>query len=284
MKDEMPKHRSTIYRNTEPIQNRLLIAVPTLGNIRAEWAMARWGQVIPTNWSHADVMQFMDQNMPIGFSVADARNVCCREVVEKDFEWLLFIDDDVIIPHDIFIKINDYIRKGDIPVVSGLYFTKSIPPEPLIYRGRGTSYYSDWKVGDKVWVDGIPMGLTLIHGSIIKKMYTESEDYMVGTALMRRVFETPSKVWYDEEKDCTRGITGTEDLTWCTRVMEEGFLERSGWKDFAKKHPQYPFLLDTSMYCQHINPRGHKFPGIQYTWDRELKLLEGEKEEDCPFR
>jgi hypothetical protein len=42
------------------------------------------------------------------------------------------------------------MHQGDIPMLSGLYFTKSLPAEPLIYRGRGNSYYKKWKFGDKV--------------------------------------------------------------------------------------------------------------------------------------
>ena len=69
-----------------------------------------------------------------------------------------FIDHDVILPPDTFLKINDYMRTAEFPVVSGLYFCKGSHPEPLIFRGRGNSYYDDWKKGDKVMVDGIPMG------------------------------------------------------------------------------------------------------------------------------
>jgi len=44
-----------------------------------------------------------------------------------------------------------------------------------LYRGRGNGSFRDFKVGDKVWCDGVPFGCTLIHGSIIKALWNESE-------------------------------------------------------------------------------------------------------------
>ncbi len=46
--------------------------------------------------------------------------------------------------------------------ITGLLFlsanatSESVPAEPLIYRGRGNSHFKKWKLGDKVWVDGVP--------------------------------------------------------------------------------------------------------------------------------
>jgi len=76
-----------------------------------------------------------------------------------------------------------------IPIVGGLYFTKSIPAEPLLYRGRGNGYFAKWELGKKVWVDGLGMGSTLIHSSILKALYDESEEYYVGDQKVRRIFE-----------------------------------------------------------------------------------------------
>jgi len=94
-------YRSHIAKNEIPYQNRIIIGIPLTGVIRAEWMLARYGQIIPTNWSSLDVLKWIDTYSPMGFMVADARNAVCRQVIEKDSEWLLFIDHDVIIPPDI---------------------------------------------------------------------------------------------------------------------------------------------------------------------------------------
>ena len=262
-------YNSKFVRNSVQTTNRILICSPSLGIVRMEWVLARHGQVIPCNWSQVQIVEFMSEFVPLEYQVADARNVCCNAVVERNFEWLLFIDDDVCLPPETFIILNEYMTKGDIPVVSGLYFTKSNPPEPLIYRGRGTGFYKDWKKGDKVWVDGVPMGCTLISGKLIKAMWEESEEYRVGNTILHRVFETPARVIWDPEKINFRTETGTEDLTWCTRVMNENFLEKSGWEKHAKDHAEFPFLINTRIWCQHIDPNGRQFPGLA-SWDNGL--------------
>ena len=88
------------------LHNRVLIATPTTGLVRMEWVMARYSQVIPTNWSQVDFIQWYDSFVPIGFQVADAENIIAKQVVEGDFEWLFFIEHDNVLPPQTFIKMN----------------------------------------------------------------------------------------------------------------------------------------------------------------------------------
>src|SRR5689334_7190567 len=123
---------STLHKGTGHTNNRILIGTPTLGKIRYEWASGRYGQTVPTNWAHIEVAM-------VGYPLADAENLIAKACVEGGYEWLFFIEDDNVLPPGIFIRMNQYMIRGDIPVVGGLYFTKSVPPEPMIYRewGRG---------------------------------------------------------------------------------------------------------------------------------------------------
>lgn len=238
--------------------NRILVGTPSRGTVRMEWVGARYGQIIPTNWSMVQMSQFMSSFIPTRFSVADAQNLIVREVITKDFEWLLLIEDDTIPPDDLFVKMNQYMRDGKVPVVSGLYYTKSVPSEPLVYRGRGTGAYMNFKIGDKVWCDGVPTGCLLIHHSILKAMWDESPEYVVNGQIVRRVFDTPVKSWIDPETGDVNTITGTSDLDWCTRIMKEKYFDKAGWPQYQKK--KYPFLVDTTIFCRHISPDGQQFP------------------------
>jgi hypothetical protein len=160
------------------------------------------------------------------------------------------------------------MKRKDTPVVSGLYFTRSIPSEPLIYRGRGNLAFEDFDIGDLVWCDGIPTGFLLVHMSIIRAMWDESEPYMLGNVESRRVFETPNKAWYDPETAQYNTQAGTSDLAWCERVMREGFFTKAGWPEYQDK--EFPFLMDTGIVCQHINNTlaGEQFPpgGVLPYW------------------
>lgn len=238
--------------------NRLLIATPTTGLVRIEWVQARYGQIIPTNWSMVTMLQYVNGFYPLRYQVDDAQNLIAKAVIDHDFEWVLLLEHDVLLPPDGFIRLNKYIRDAKHPVVSGLYYTRSRPSEPLIYRGRGTSFYEDWEMGDLVWADGVPTGCLLIHGGLLRAMWQEAEEYMCGQIVTRRVFQTPRDMWYDPESEQYISVTGTSDLWWCTRVMEGDFLRKSGWTEYADK--EWPFLVDTNLFCRHINMDGEQFP------------------------
>jgi len=247
-----------IIRATDSMSKRIMIGIPMTGLLRAEWVLARYGQVIPCNWSQVDCLQFIDQSSPLGFVVADARNIIASKFVEEDFDWLFFIDHDTILPPMTILTWNERMLKKDVPVWSGLYFTKSVPSEPLVYRGRGNSYYTNWKLGNEIWVDGIPMGCTMIHKSILRVLYDESEEYLTGGRRVRKIFETPAKTWFDPETLNWNNVQGTEDLNWCTRVIKDNIFEKAGWQKFAKK--PFPFLIDSRIFCKHIDNNGIQYP------------------------
>lgn len=259
-KQKAIKSLGGFIKNTEKYQNRLLLATPTTGTMRAEWVYSRYGQIIPTNWSALTITQFMSSLFPMEYQVADAYNLIVKGTLDSNVEWLLTIEQDNVLPLDAFIRINDYIRDGKAPVVSGLYFTKSVPPEPILYRGNGNGYFDDWKLGDKVWVSGIPMGFTLFHTSILKAMWKDAPEYICSGTTTRRVFKTPNQIVFDEARGGMVSESGTQDLQWCKEVIEGKYLEKAGWGEFAKKHPKYPFLVDTGIFIKHISMDGVQFP------------------------
>lgn len=240
--------------------NRLLVATPTLGTVRIEWVTARYGQITPTNWSMVQMLQYMNQYVALRYQIADAQNLIVKEAIEKDFEWLLLVEDDTCLPPDAFIRFNKHIRDNKVPIVSGLYYTKSEPSEPLLFRGRGNSFYDDWDLGDQVWVDGVPTGCLLIRVALLKEMWKDSPEYRTnnGGQVVRRVFEFPEKIWFDEESETFNTLTGTSDLDWCTKVIEGGYIAKAGYPNIQKK--KYPLLCDTAIFAKHITPEGRVYP------------------------
>lgn len=263
-KEIMPEYDANspipgIVKNSESDwNNRVMIFTPTTGNVRIEWVNARYGQIIPTNWSHVDMQQFVTPYVPIEYQLADAQNLMAKKVVEDDYEWVIYIEHDNVIPPDLFIRLGRYMNEKKVPIVSGLYFTKADPAEPILYRGRGNSYYGDWKLGDKVWVDGIPFGCRLEHASFIKEAWKNSPEYVVGGVVTRRVFEQPGRIWFDEAKGGMASKVGTTDLAWCTRIIEDKLFEKCGWPEYQKM--KYPFLVDTEIFVRHIDQQGRMYP------------------------
>jgi hypothetical protein len=257
-KSPVRAYRTIINDSGDPgYVNRVLVATPTTGLVRIEWVQARYGQITPANWSSVQMTEFMNSYIPLRYQVDDAQNMIVKHLVEGDFEWLLLIEHDTCPPPDAFIKFNQYMREEKIPVVSGLYYTRSRPSEPLVYRGRGTGAYTDFKIGDMVWCDGVPTGCLLIHGGILREMWKEAPEYMLRGQITRRVFDTPRMI-YTDPMSGTFAQSGTSDLDWCTRVMKGNYFEKAGWTKY--QNMEYPFLVDTSIFCRHINPDGEAFP------------------------
>ena len=60
----VPKAFNTDVVNDQEAMKKVCICVPTTGLIRVEWMMARFGAVIPVNWSNGDMYYFYDQFSP----------------------------------------------------------------------------------------------------------------------------------------------------------------------------------------------------------------------------
>jgi hypothetical protein len=249
---------SEYIKSTAPATRRLLIGIPMTGLVRAEWHHSLMNLVVPTNWSHGYIASALPQFIPLGYSVANARNLVAQKAVLEGYEWLFFIDHDVILPIDTYIRFNAYIRSEEYPVVGGLYFTKSAPAEPLIYRGRGNSYYDKWKMGDKVTCDGMGLGCHMINVKLLKLMWEEAEWYNVYGDRVKKIFTTPRVAMKNDFGDFVGGMVGTEDLPWYERIMKDSFLERAGWPQLQTE--EFPFLCDTNIFCRHIDQAGNQFP------------------------
>ena len=253
--------------------NRILIGTATTGLVRVEWMGARYGAVIPVNWSQVNMTAPIPTYMPLRYLVADAQNLIVKEALyprgRRDkggaFQWLILLEHDVVIPEDAWFILNEWIMEPKAPIVSGLYYTRSEPTVPLIFRGRGNSYYTDWKQGDIVYCDGVPTGILLIHTDILQLMWDDSPEYVIkGTnQIVRRVFDTPRDLWMSpEHRGYMIASAGTSDLEWCDRVIQGDYIRRAGWNKFLDEldDPNYPLICDTRLFCRHINQDGTIYP------------------------
>jgi len=248
--------KSTFVQNKKPTLNRVLIFTPTIGSLRIEWVNARYTATVPTNFSIVNQQQLMPNFGVDGYMLADAENLMAKVVTEQNFEWVITIEHDNVIPPDFFVKMNQYMQKGKEAIVTGLYFTKSFPAEPIIYKGRGNGCFRDFKMGDKFYVDGCGFGMSLINGNIIREVWKDSEEYMVGAEKTRRVFRVPDRT---ENVDGNFNfVRGTTDLDFYTRVHEGGYYAKAGFPHVQKR--KYPILCDSTLFGLHVSPDGRMYP------------------------
>lgn len=260
VKPSKPKVKNEVItevRNNGKFMHRILIGTPTLGQVRIEWHNAMSGVVIPCNWSNS-------MQTPIGFMVDDAQNIIANEVISQNFEWMLLLEDDVMIPSDLFIKLNKHMEEAKYPIVSGIYLLKSSSPEPLMYRGRGNGPFTKFKMGEKVQVDGVPTGCLLVHVSILKALAKKSEFYELRAndqhVKLKKIFWTPRMVFTDVSLPSYQKLIGTSDLWFCDRILKEGILKDAGWPKLVNE--KHPFLVDTSIQCGHIDRNTGSIYGI----------------------
>ena len=239
--------------------NRVMIGTAVTGLVRVEWVMGRYNQAIPPNWSVVTWQSWLASYNPLHYQVADAQNLIVQRCITANFQWLILVEHDNVLPPDAFIRFNEWIQKAEYPVVSGLYYTRAQPSEPLVFRGRGNSTFRDFEMGDLVWADGVPTGVLLIHVDVLRKMYEESPEYLAQGMVVRRVFVAPSTSMMDDHGDY-HIAAGTSDIAWCDRVMKGDYLRKAGWNKFMDEHADLPFLVDTNIFSTHIEQDGRQYP------------------------
>ena len=74
--------------------------------------------------------------------VYDARNSLAKKACENGFDRILWIDSDMVFDSDLFKRLSARLDEG-YDFVTGLYFTRRMPIQPVIYEAV---YMSDKKI------------------------------------------------------------------------------------------------------------------------------------------
>lgn len=172
--------------------------------------------------------------MPLGSSlgrkwrtdkpIAQAREELCVEAISMDAEYIFFLGDDVIPPPSALLTLLEKIghtftnRDGEDQIaqmITGIYWTKTYPPEPYIFRrdagqsgGTGllTGTYRNWVAGEFFDVDIAGCDCLLIETRMLKE-------------IPRPWFST-DWIWEPGQKPSS---IATEDYYFYTKAREYGF-------------------------------------------------------------
>lgn len=71
--------------------------------------------------------------------VYDARNKLCAQAVNENYDRILWLDSDMDFQPDLLIRLSKTMEDTGADIVSGLYFTRRAPIQPVIYETVG--YY-----------------------------------------------------------------------------------------------------------------------------------------------
>ena len=151
------------------------VCVPVLdpyggyGGVTHEWANAASGL---GGGLAVNQLRLHVRNMRVDI----AKQRLAEMAISNNVDYILFLDDDVIPPGDTLLKMVRLWRSDPkYSVISGIYWSKSDPPHPLIFHGDLTKgeligSYWNWKTGDLIQCDAGGAGLLFVDTKILKKM------------------------------------------------------------------------------------------------------------------
>lgn len=184
-------------------KTKVFIAIPTTGNIRTELAFFL---------IHLDENYDTEVLFTFGGGITHNRNLLVENFLMTEYEWLLFIDSDIMPPFNVL-----EMTKNRRDICSGVYYQwKDDKLVPLVYKKESNHYKIFYNIdeNDVVEVDGAGAGCLLIN---------------------RRVFEAIKKPYFIFEYDKGGLCTLSEDLYFCEKAKKAGFK----------------IFVDRKMICDH---------------------------------
>ena len=190
----------------------VLLAILTREIVTTKWALGFRNLVLPggsgvttRNGAPYDVM----------------RNGACADALAAGYQWVMFLDDDVIPPNDVFARLVRHSQD----VVSGLYYRRQEPICPVAMKldDKGVAQWvTQWSPPECLLdVDLVGAGCLLIHRRVLEGMPAPWFEWEIGKA----------------EPVTPRGRGAmSEDFAFCMNAKRAGFR----------------VCLDTSIRCEHV--------------------------------
>jgi hypothetical protein len=169
--------------------------------ITPELVVAMGVQPAPTHFSTATLCVK-------GYEIAAARNLLAEKSLECGAKYLWFIDDDTVPPPNSLRRLVYVLdNHPKIKAIGGCYVTKSDPPQPVLFRGKGAGSFWHWKKDDVFEVTGIGAGCLLINTDFFREVpgpwFTWDESVSFDSTV-------PSSLT-------------SEDITFCDKVQKAGY-------------------------------------------------------------
>jgi len=189
-------------------QKEVLVAILTRELVTTAWAVSHRRMILPPGNP--------EPIFPSGMPFDHARNHAAQLMLEQGFQYLFFVDDDVIVPPNAY----EILKSDNLDIVSGMYYRRNEPLAPVAivkYAQGGQGWLPQWKLGE-----------------IIPVYYTGAGCLLIK----RKVFETmpyPWFEWYCDRRDLPEIERTSEDFTFCRKLEKYGIV---------------PYV-DTRVQCKH---------------------------------
>lgn len=194
-------------------QQQVLVGILHVDTTTIHWACGFRHLVIP------------GQVMPVSGQPFDmARNSVCEAALAGGFNWVFFLDSDVVPPRDAIIRLMSHRKQ----IISGVYYRRS-PPEGVPVMQKGGGWYVNYPRDRLFEVDVVGAGCLLIHRSVLETLPPQ--------------FPQGGKKWF------RWGV----DSQWSEEALKVGppMSEDFTFNKWAKKHG-IPTWVDPSVQCLHV--------------------------------
>jgi hypothetical protein len=152
------------------------------------------------------------QNVEVG----EARNQIVEWALQHNATYVLFIDDDVILPpfgaqrlgYALDVRSMELYPDDKVAVCCGIYMSKEELSTPVIYKENGHGAFWNWKVGEIFEVESAGTGCMLIRTDVFKH-------------LEKPYFKTVEQyIDVNGQLGCQKM---TDDIYFCMKVRAAGF-------------------------------------------------------------
>lgn len=155
--------------------------------------------------------------------VYDSRNQLSLIAMDQNFDMILWLDSDMIVPQDTLTKMIDHYEKGS-DFITGLYFKRTIPTSPVLYKTVDPPQTND----DGILTKQITDVHTYTPGDIIPAEGCGFGCVMTSVSMLR-------ELWNKYGPPFTPFPWASEDISFCYRAKLSG----------------YHLFCDTSISCGH---------------------------------
>ena len=165
---------------------------------------------VPTSFAHSlAILKKVGECslfMKSGSLIYAARNSLAMTAIEKEADFVFWLDSDMVFPADTLARLMDTLQKHDLDMVSGLYFRRVPPYTPVLFdrldiNEDGTCDWTEFKtIPDELFeVGGVGFGCVLMKTDVF--------------------FDVQSRFG---NMFCPIGSNG-EDVAFCWRARQCGF-------------------------------------------------------------
>lgn len=202
---------------------KILIAIPCMDIIPVPFVESLMSLQHPEN---AEVQVRFHK----GSLVYDSRNLLALHAIKEGFDYVLWLDSDMVVPHNTLIQLlADMQSDPDARMVTGLYVKRTYPTAPVIYRqidapqkcADGTMHpviqeFTDYPVHDLFTVAGCGFGCVLTQVSLLKDVWDRFGPAFAPFAwagedisfcwrvnhLTECIQPAPARIWCDSNISC----------------------------------------------------------------------------------